>query len=153
MGESLFLAANDTVDKLDGPLFITTRYGNVWNSTGSVVPRWREMIRNGAVSVPVSDPDCTRFFMRENEAVDLILKAIDELDLAFQEEPWRKLMIPQLPAYRIGDLATAMNVEMDIRGLPEFEKKHEIMEPGKSSADAPRLTVEYLREELSKLDT
>lgn len=152
LAESLFLAANDTVNQKTGPFFIITRYGNVWNSTGSIVPRWHEMIKNGATSVPVSDPECTRFFMRANEAVELVLDAIRELDKAFSGQPWKKMLIPSLPAYRIGDLAQAMGVDMDIYGLPEYEKLHEIMEVGKSSVDASRLSVQELRYELDLLD-
>lgn len=152
LAESLFLAANDTVNQKTGPFFITTRYGNVWNSTGSIVPRWRERVKNGATSVPVSNPECTRFFMRANEAVDLVLNAIHELDKAFAGLSWKKMMIPSLPAYRIGDLAKAMGVDMDIYGLPEHEKLHEIMEVGKSSVDAHRMSVEELRCELDLLD-
>jgi Polysaccharide biosynthesis protein len=46
--ESLFLAANNTRGHY-GPRFAVIRYGNVWCSTGSVVPTWKKMLADGAM--------------------------------------------------------------------------------------------------------
>lgn len=139
MAEALFLAANNTTG-WSGPEFSVCRYGNVWNSTGSVVPLWRAAVRSGAKEVLVTDPDCTRFFMRMDEAVDLVLRTIGEAP--------KCVLIPTLPAYRLGDLAEAMGVGMKIVGLPAWEKKHESMSAGNSSDKARRMTIEELRTEL-----
>lgn len=138
--ESLFLAANNTRGNY-GPHFAICRYGNVWNSTGSVVPTWRKMLAEGAKALPVTDPECTRFFMTMDEAVSLVLDTIDTMCGG-------EIAIPDLPAYRLGDLAEAMGAKMDIRGLPAFEKRHESMGVGNSSEDAHRMTVAELREAL-----
>jgi UDP-N-acetylglucosamine 4,6-dehydratase len=137
--ESLFLAANNTRG-WNGPRFSIVRYGNVWNSTGSVVPTWRKMLETSD-TVPVTDPECTRFFMTMQQAVDLIF---DTAMHAIGGET----IIPTLPAYRLGDLAEAMGAKMDVRGLPEWEKRHESMGPGNSSDKARRMTVDELREAL-----
>lgn len=137
--ESLFLSANNTRG-WSGPRFAVCRYGNVWASTGSVVPKWRDILRAANV-VPVTDPDCTRFFMKMDEAVDLVLRTIETMEGG-------EIVIPALPAYRIGDLAEAMDAEMDVRGLPVFEKLHESMGPGNSSDKARRMTVDELRRAL-----
>ena len=140
--EFLFLAANN-ITGWRGPRFSVCRYGNVWNSTGSVVPIWRQMIADGASRVPVTDPDCTRFFMRMGEAVDLVVKTAESSESG-------QIAIPMLPAYRLGDLAEAMGVKMDIIGLPSWEKKHESMSRGNSSDLARRMTVNELKEELAR---
>jgi UDP-N-acetylglucosamine 4,6-dehydratase len=132
LAEAIFQAA--------GPGFAITRYGNVANSTGSVIPLWREMIADGAKSVPVTDPECTRFYMTEEEAVDLVMKTAIEMP--------QEIAIPTLPAYRLGDLAGVLGVNMDIKGLPVWEKLHESMRPGESSDNARRMSVSELREAL-----
>jgi FlaA1/EpsC-like NDP-sugar epimerase len=150
--ESLFLAANNTRGN-EGPIFAVVRYGNVWGSTGSVVPTWRKMIaeqfpfadgtcgEGKLPTVPVTDPDCTRFFMTMDEAVRLVVDT--SLTMKGGE-----IVIPDLPAYRLGDLAKAMGAQMKITGLPSWEKRHESMGPGNSSDKARRMTVAELQEAL-----
>ncbi len=118
--------------------FAVTRYGNVWRSQGSVVPRWRDILRT-ANAVPVTDPDATRFFMRMDEAVTLVSNTIRDMKGG-------ELVIPTLPAYRLGDLAEAMGAQMKVIGMPEYEKKHEGMCDGNTSDKARRMTVDELRE-------
>lgn len=141
LAESLFLNANN-VFGMNGPAYSVVRYGNIWCSTGSVVPRWRELIMTGATRVQVSDPDCTRFFMLPVEAVNLVWRTLQEMQGG-------ELVIPHwLPAYRVGDLAEAMGVDMEITGLPPWEKKHESMRDGLSSDKARRMSIEELEEAL-----
>lgn len=140
IAETIVLAANHTRGKR-GPLFAAVRYGNVSGSTGSVIPRWRQMILDGKAVVPVTDPECTRFWMTINQATDLIWNTIKTM-------AGGELNIPELPAYRLGDLAQAMGVEMDIKGLPDWEKRHESMGPGNSSDKARRMSVDEIREGL-----
>lgn len=128
-----------------GPRFAVTRYGNVAGSTGSVIPVWREMLRAGAEEVPVTDPDCTRFYMTRDQAVELVLSTLTGMDGG-------ELVVPKLPAYRLGDLAVAMGAgALQVRGLGKWEKKHESMEAGSSSELAPRLSVEGLQKLLEEI--
>lgn len=138
LAETLVLNANNQ-RPADGPTFRVVRYGNVAGSRGSVIPKWKELKRSGAKAVPVSDPDCTRFFMTLDQAVDLVMKAA-------KPDNDRPILIPELPAFRLGDLADVLRVRMDVTGLPPWEKKHEGMDDGKTSDIAPRLTGKQLAE-------
>ena len=127
LGEALILAANNTTG--DTTRFAAVRYGNVWGSNGSVVPKWQAMLAAGAKEVPLTDPDCTRFFMRLDEAVNLVLSTA-------QAMKGGELAIPTLPAYRMGDLAEALGAPCLVTGLPAWEKKHEGMSHGNTSDNA-----------------
>ena len=136
LAESLFLRANAYAH---GPKYSVIRYGNVWRSTGSIVPIWEYLKESGSTKVPVTDPDCTRFFMTADQACDLVNSTLSTMG--------GELVIPDdLPAYRVGDLAKAMDMGTTITGLPEWEKMHEGMQDGVTSDIARRMTVEELRE-------
>lgn len=141
LAESLLLNANNmTGSKV--PRFTVTRYGNVAGSRGSVIPRWKAMKSAGQTVVPVTDPDCTRFWMRMDEAVDLVTRAIWSTE---------QMLIPTLPAYRLGDLAEVLGVRMDVKGLPAWEKKHEGMDFGNTSDAARRMNQVELAEAVARI--
>ena len=137
MMEQIVLAANEN-SGAHGPKFAVTRYGNVWGSPGSVVPRWADAVRAGARKVTVSDPECTRFLMTMGQAVELVIGTAVHMVPGV-------IAVPALPAYRVGDLAEAFGVSMEITGLPRWEKLHESMERGNCSVDAPRISVADLK--------
>lgn len=138
LAENIFLSAHHYAGA-KGPIFGVTRYGNVTSSTGSVVPTWKKLIAQGAKEVPVTDPDCTRFHMTLDEAVRLVLNTA-------QSMKGGEVAVPNLPAYRLGELAQAMGVHMNIIGLPPGQKKHEEMSPGESSQYARRMTISEIQE-------
>lgn len=140
LAERLFLAANNSRGAA-GPVFSICRYGNIWGSNGSVVPRWRQLIKEGLNEVPVTDPECTRFYMTIEDATEFVIHTIKYMKRG-------RLSVPTLPAYRLGDLVEAMGVEMNIIGLPSFEKRHESMMNGNSSDKAQRMSVAELQEAL-----
>jgi FlaA1/EpsC-like NDP-sugar epimerase len=116
--------------------FSATRYGNVFGSSGSVVPTWQALIESGIV--PVTNPDCTRFYMTLDEAIDLVLQTVESMPTT--------LAVPDLPAYRLGDLAEAMGVQMRVTGFQTQEKLHErMLEDGPDSSEVRRMSVAELR--------
>jgi UDP-N-acetylglucosamine 4,6-dehydratase len=140
MAEALFLAANGTVGEY-GPAFSVVRYGNVAGSAGSVIPIWRHC-KEHRVTPNGTAPDCTRFWMTMDQAVDLVMHTAETM-------MGGELAIPELPAYRLGDLAEAMEVSPWWKGLPTWEKRDECMGPGNCSDTARRMTVEELKEALA----
>jgi FlaA1/EpsC-like NDP-sugar epimerase len=137
MAESLFINANNMRGD-NGPMFAVCRYGNVWNSTGSVVPKWRAAISDSE-PIQITDPDCTRFYMTMDEAIALIMDT-------YYTMKGGERNIPTLPAYRLGDLADAVGAsERTITGLPPWEKLHEGMADGNTSDIARRMTIDELK--------
>jgi UDP-N-acetylglucosamine 4,6-dehydratase len=139
LAEALFLAANENSGR-SGPRFAVCRYGNVWKSTGSVAPVWSAILEDGDTHVPITDPECTRFFMRMDDAVQLVLNTAQTMP--------DEIAIPTLPAYRLGDLAEAMGAKTITIGLPKWEKLHESMDENNCSKDARRMSIEELKAEL-----
>lgn len=103
MGERLITAANCNL-RTAGPVFTSTRFGNVLGSRGSVIPIFSDQIRRGG-PVTVTDPEMTRFIMSIEEAVHLILNA-SELSRGGE------VFVTKMPAIRIGDLADVMIQEL-----------------------------------------
>lgn len=142
MAESLFLAANN-IRGWEGPSYSVCRYGNVWNSTGSVVPTWQRLISEHK-QLTITDPECTRFYMKMDEAIDLVMKA-------YRTMRGGEIYVPNLPAYRLGDLMKAMNAKSFVfSGLPAWEKMHESMAEGNSSDLARRMTIDELKAALNE---
>lgn len=136
LAESLLIAANG-LNGYGGPRFAVTRYGNVWGSQGSVIHAWRAALAHKRNPV-ITDPECTRFFMTMDEAVALVWNLLYSMQGG-------EIAIPDwLPAYRLGDLATAFGGVMKQTGLPWWEKQHESMREGLCSRDVRRMTIEEL---------
>lgn len=144
LAEAIILAANETVG-VKGPRFAACRYGNVWASAGSILPKWRKLLQSGSRAVPVTNPECTRFFMTIDEAVDLVLDTVSDMRGG-------ELAIPDLPAYRVGDLAEAMGALVSVTGLPVWEKLHEGMADGVTSDIARRMSIAELRQALGMIE-
>ncbi len=103
MGERLMTAANSN-KRGDGPVFASTRFGNVLGSSGSVIPIFHNQIAQGG-PVTLTHPEMTRFVMSISQAVRLV---IDSASLARGGE----VFITKMPVIRIIDLARVMIDEL-----------------------------------------
>lgn len=105
--------------------FVTTRFGNVLGSNGSVIPIFKEQIRKGG-PVTVTHPDIIRFFMLIPEACKLVLEAgtMGKGGEIFVFDMGQPVRIADL-AQRMIDLSGAKNVEIKYTGLRDGEKLFE----------------------------
>lgn len=113
---------NNAQDKCQ---FVTTRFGNVLGSNGSVIPLFREQIKNGG-PVTVTDERIVRFFMLIPEACKLVLEAGTKGNGGeiFVFDMGKPVKIIDL-AKRMIALSGAQNVEVKITGLRPGEKLYE----------------------------
>lgn len=105
--------------------FVTTRFGNVLGSNGSVIPLFKEQIRKGG-PVTVTHKDIIRFFMLIPEACRLVLEAGTmgkggEIFVFDMGEPVRIADLAQ----RMINLSGAKNIEIKFTGLRDGEKLYE----------------------------
>ena len=107
--------------------FVTTRFGNVLGSNGSVIPLFREQIRNGG-PVTVTDEKIVRYFMLIPEAYKLVLEAGTKGNGGeiFVFDMGQPVRIADLAA-RMIKLSGAKNVEIKFTGLRDGEKLYEEM--------------------------
>jgi FlaA1/EpsC-like NDP-sugar epimerase len=105
--------------------FVTTRFGNVLGSNGSVIPLFREQIKNGG-PVTVTDENIVRFFMLIPEACKLVLEAGTKGNGGeiFVFDMGKPVKIADL-AKRMIKLSGAKNVEIQFTGLRPGEKLYE----------------------------
>ena len=105
--------------------FVTTRFGNVLGSNGSVIPLFKEQIRNGG-PVTVTHPDIIRFFMLIPEACKLVLEAgtMGEGGEIFVFDMGKPVKIVDL-ARRMIRLSGAQHVKIEYTGLRDGEKLYE----------------------------
>jgi UDP-N-acetylglucosamine 4,6-dehydratase/UDP-glucose 4-epimerase len=123
--EKLFVTANNYLDpKKHATKFIALRYGNVVGSSGSVIPKFIELLKQ-KMELTITDPNMTRFSITMDEALDFILTA-SELGQGSE------IFIPKLRAYSILDVKNALQEkignfgEKNI-GIRPGEKLHETL--------------------------
>ena len=129
--------------------FVTTRFGNVLGSNGSVIPIFKEQIRKGG-PVTVTHKDIIRFFMLIPEACRLVLEAGTmgkggEIFVFDMGEPVRIADLAQ----RMIDLSGAKDVKVEFTGLRDGEKLYEEVlsdKEGTKPTVHPKIMVASVRE-------
>lgn len=129
--------------------FVTTRFGNVLGSNGSVIPIFKEQIRAGG-PVTVTHPDIIRYFMLIPEACKLVLEAgtMGKGGEIFVFDMGQPVKIVDL-AKRMISLSGARNVEIEFTGLRDGEKLSEEVlndKEGTLPTVNPKIMVAKVRE-------
>lgn len=129
--------------------FVTTRFGNVLGSNGSVIPLFKKQIRSGG-PVTVTHPDIIRYFMLIPEACQLVLEAgtMGKGGEIFVFDMGKPVKIVDL-AKRMIALSGAKNVEIKFTGLRDGEKLYEEVLNDKESTVPtvnPKIMVAKVRE-------
>lgn len=117
--DKLFISANNIKGKRN-IRFSVVRYGNVMGSRGSVIPFFIEHRKKRFL--PITHPEMTRFNITLEEGINFVLFALEK---AIGGE----IFVPQIPSYKILDLAEAIapGIEKRIVGIRPGEKIHEEM--------------------------
>lgn len=129
--------------------FVTTRFGNVLGSNGSVIPIFRKQIKGGG-PVTVTHPDIIRYFMLISEACRLVLEAgvLGNGGEIFVFDMGKPVRIADL-AQRMIDLSGAKNVKIQFTGLRDGEKLYEEVLNNKETSRPtphPQIMVSAVRE-------
>ena len=129
--------------------FVTTRFGNVLGSNGSVIPIFKAQIRNGG-PITVTHPDIIRYFMLIPEACKLVLEAgtMGKGGEIFVFDMGQPVRIVDL-AKRMIALSGAKNIEIRFTGLRDGEKLYEEVLNDKEATlptSNPKIMVAKVRE-------
>ena len=123
--EKLFVTASNYLNpKRHRTKFITLRYGNVVGSSGSVIPKFVEQIKNKQ-NITITDPKMTRFSITMDHALDFILKA-SKLGKGSE------IFVPKMKAYSITSVKDSLfellgSTGEEVTGIREGEKLDEIL--------------------------
>lgn len=130
MGASKRIAEiyTQTLNKTTPTNFITTRFGNVLGSNGSVIPRFKKQIEQGG-PVTITHPEVTRFFMTIPEACQLVLEAgaMGQGGEIFIFDMGKSVKILDLAKnmIKLSGLSLGKDIQINFTGLRPGEKLYE----------------------------
>lgn len=119
--DKLFIAGNSYAGFKE-TRFSVVRYGNVAGSRGSVIPFFQKLVADGATELPITDTNMTRFWLKLEQAVEMVLETIEHMRGG-------ELYVKKIPSMKILDLATAIAPQLKIKviGIRPGEKIYEQM--------------------------
>ena len=124
VGERIFIESNFSKGDLK-TIFTVVRYGNVLESTGSVIPIFTSKITNGE-NIPLTDSRMTRFIISPKQSVELIFNALRYCTGG-------EIFVPKICSFKIIDLIKILKEKfkaknkIKIIGLRPGEKIHELL--------------------------
>ncbi|HEY8190802.1 MAG TPA: UDP-N-acetylglucosamine 4,6-dehydratase (inverting), partial [Alphaproteobacteria bacterium] len=121
--DKIFVAANNMSGSI-GTRFSVVRYGNVAGSRGSVIPFFQRLAKEGAKTIPITDPRMTRFWITLQQGVNFVLSSIE---MMYGGE----IFVPRIPSMKVSDVAEVLapGIKHEIVGIRPGEKLHEVMVP------------------------
>lgn len=147
--DKLFIAGNSYCGEKE-TRFSVVRYGNVAGSRGSVIPFFKKLVDEGATELPITDLSMTRFWLKLEQAVEMVMEAIENMYGG-------ELYVKKIPSMKMPDLAKAIAPGMDIKevGIRPGEKVHEQMitrEDARSTIDVGEYYIILPEIELDHID-
>ena len=136
--DKLFIASNVYCGEHETKISVV-RYGNVAGSRGSVIPFFKKLIADGVKEIPITDLRMTRFWLKLEEAVEMVIEAIETMNGG-------ELFVRKIPSMKITDLALAMapNLKLKEIGIRPGEKIHETMISSEDSRSTIELEKYYI---------
>lgn len=119
VSDKLFVAGNNYAGA--GPTrFSVVRYGNVMGSRGSVIPFF--LSKKGTGTLPITDPEMTRFMITLEQGVDLVWKALEDMQGG-------EIYVRKIPSMKVVDIASTIDpdAKLEVVGIRPGEKIHEQM--------------------------
>ena len=123
--EKLFVSANNYINRdKHRTKFVAVRYGNVLGSSGSVIPKFINLIKNNK-PITITDMNMTRFTITMNKALEFILNAS-------ATGKGSEIFIPKLKSYDMSTLIASLGeifgeIKQDVIGIRPGEKLHETL--------------------------
>jgi UDP-N-acetylglucosamine 4,6-dehydratase len=115
-------------------IFHLVRYGNVLESTGSVIESWKNAVQRGEL-IKITDPTMTRFWLSPSQAVEMVVQSLQFAS--------GQIYIPKMPALSIGKMADYVLTHPTRALLPEIEYERIPLRPGEKMHET-LLTLEEL---------
>lgn len=153
--EKMFFASNNVRGE-SGPRFSITRYGNCAGSNGSLLPVFAGLMA-GHEELPITHRGMTRFWLRLEEAVEFTFNSLKKMQGG-------ELFIPDMPSFKVSNVAHAFGRETKPIGIRPGEKIHENLFtpdecekynlhnlPKDSGSNNTWLSVEDIRKELKEM--
>lgn len=144
--EKLFLSANNLAGNRH-TTFSVCRYGNVANSNGSVIPKFKNVKEQGGL-YPITDMKMTRFWIELEDAAKFVWDRLQSMEGG-------EIFIPNMPSFNILDLVRAFEngyTPISVIGIRQGEKLHEQIDDNRFSNTNERfLSWQEIRERLLAL--